>query len=96
METKYVIIMHNLEGHNLEESPLLDSYPKPEVIEFYLSQSNYSFAKLNAPRVVHEVYYLSEEGIPELFGTHDKAELSGFILNLADRGLPYQTLTGGN
>lgn len=108
METKYVIIMHNAEGHTFEESPLLDNYPKPEMIEYYLNQGKYSFAKvekryaleninevhvtLNTRKPSYEAYYLTEDGIPGFFSTHDELEFKGFILNLKEQDIPYETI----
>lgn len=105
METKYVIIMHNLEDHLSDESPLLDSYPKPEVIEHYLKESSYSFAKvekryalcniqqshieLNSKKEFYEIFYMTEYESQESFGTFDKEEYDNFILTLKDKGLPY-------
>ena|SRR5690606_5499868 len=106
MDTKYVIIMHNAEGHSFEESPLLDSYPKPELIEHYLNKGIFSFAKvekryslgnfekahtaLNTKREFYEVYFIREDGSEDFFGTENQRVFERFISYLEYLESPYK------
>lgn len=105
METKYVILMHNLEDHSFEESPLLDSYPKPELIQSYLEQSKFCFAKvekryalynmeethskMNQRSKIYEIYYLADDGSTGMYGTSDKEEFLSLIKGLEENDIPH-------
>ena len=110
METKYVIIMHNAEGHTFEESPLLDAYPKPNLIEHYLREGKYTFAKvekrycignfeeahaaLNQKRKFYETYYVTADGAGIEHGTYSEVIHLGFIARLKELGLPFKIFIG--
>lgn len=101
MEVKFVIIMHNLDNGDYEESPLLPSYPKPDLIEFYLKQSVYSYAKVEKrfavekikeyQKPLYTVHYMMNEWPPETYETHDLYAFNSFVQSLAYDGIPYET-----
>jgi superfamily II DNA helicase RecQ len=105
METKYVIILHNRDDHSFEESPLLDEYPKPELIEYYLSRSNYRYAKVEKryslqfqeesymEATTWKISFINEHGQNSVIYCHSEQELQARKRELDEENIPYQVET---
>jgi hypothetical protein len=104
IETKYVIILHNRDDFSFEESPLLDEYPKPELIEYYLRRSNYRYAKVEKRYALHfeeggagmeekqmwKIRFVNEYGAETVIYCHSEQEVQARRKELDEQKISYE------